>query len=274
MTLTYDPAGEILGDEERLYLHASLADIFFARSMLRRVRPGERRRFSEVAWPYGDPEMFGYHPYEVHEAQLCNLLYVLFGRGFTGELFSVPAMDDEGTLAEIAALDGGPVEIQDPHYFTGHGPYNGLYGGDYEEILVTEIRAYATPDGGESGEAAEGPTGRERIKMLVAALRACIGEAGSPKLHRWRDDSSRSRQLRESAYYAETDDHVLLLCGCEPVAPQELMHEYLFDRLIDAWSNRDPREAPAQNDPALAPHAAAAGHRATLAQLFENQQPH
>ena len=47
------------------------------------------------------------------------------------------------------------------------------------------------------------------------------------------------------------DEHLLLLCGFEPYAPQELMQEYLFDVLLKAYNHRDWRKAPPENDAAL-----------------------
>lgn len=207
-------------DEERGYLHAAIADLYFARSMLRRVGTPERERFSRVGFAYGDATYYGYGAYEVHDEQLSNVLYTLFGEGFAGEFFSLPYYEDdeqEETLQQIAALDGGPLQLEYPHYH---------YGGDYEEVLITEIRAYAT------GPPGTGPTARQRMGALVGAMRTSRGEAAAPKLHRWREYSERSRQLRESHFPAE---HVLLVSGCEPCALQEMMHEDLFERLIRTW---------------------------------------
>lgn len=251
---------EIIGDEERIYYHTALSDFHFARRMLRQVGTEERRRFSQVGWPYGDSEVFGGHPFDVGEAQLCNLLYILFGAGFSGEIFYTPAYDGE-MLDEIAALDGGPVCVQDAHF--GPGDLIGA-GADYEEVLITELRAYQT------GQPGEGPTGRERLEMLAAALRAVVGEAGTPALHRWRGDSDRIRQMSNDPHNQTDDEHLLLLCGFEPYAPQELMQEYLFDALIKAYHHRDPRKAPPENDAAL--EKLEENHRpTTLAEIFATE---
>ncbi|MDN5697236.1 MAG: hypothetical protein L0G70_04580 [Rubrobacter sp.] len=257
----YGLAPETISEEERIYYHTALSDIAFARSMLRQVGSEERSRFSQVGWPYGEPEVFGGHPFDAAEAQLCNLLYILFGAGFSGEFFSTPAYDGEEMLDEIAALDGAPLCIQDRHF--GPGPMIGA-GGDYEEILITEIRAYQT------GGPAEGPTGSERMAMLTTALRSVVGEAGTPALHRWRDNSDRGRQRSGDPYYHPDDEHLLLLCGFEPFAPQELMQEYLFDVLLKAYRHRDPAIAPPENDAAL--EQAEQGRRSTtLAEIFATE---
>lgn len=256
----YTLAPEIVGDEERIYYHTALSDFHFARRILRQVGLEERRRFSQAGWPYGDSDVFGGEPFEVSEAQLCSLLYVLFGAGFSGELFHTPAYDGE-LLDEIAALDGGPVRVQDRHF--GPGPMFHA-GGDYEEVLITEIRAYQT------GGSVDSPTGRERIGMLAAALRAVVGEAGTPALHRWRDNSDRNRQMRGSPHFDPADEHLLLLCGFEPYAPQELMHDYLFDVLLKAYRHRNPAIAPPENDAAL--EQAEEGRRpTTLAEIFTTE---
>lgn len=237
MTLLTGLADDPFFDEERMFLHAALADMYFARYMLRRLGAPERARFSQTGFAYGDPSAYGYSTNEVYEEQLCNILYTLFGRGFCGGLLSVPAFDtDDDTLEQIAALDGGPLKIEDHHY---------VYGGDYEEILVVEIRTYDTGAPGTQGDRPQ-TSARERLQMLLAALRAAGGEGLPPGLHRWREGSERSRQLREHLDYSE---HVLLLSGCESYAPQELFHEGLFKRLIRAYHQRDPRKAPPENDP-------------------------
>lgn len=259
----YGAVPETISEEERIYYHAALSDFTFARWMLRQVGAEERRRFSQVGWPYGEPEVFGGHPFDLAEAQLCNLLYILFGAGFSGELFCTPAYDGEEMLDEIAALDGGPLCVQDRHF--GPGPLIHA-GADYEEMLITEIRAY------QSGGSVDGPTGRDRIAMLVVALRSVVGEAGTPALHRWRDDSDRTRQMRQSPNFDPSDDHILLLCGFEPFAPQELMQEYLFEVLLKAYRHRDHGKAPPENDAAL--DQVEANHRpTTLAEIFTTQTP-
>lgn len=256
----YSLAPETISEEERIYYHTALSDMIFARSMLRQVGAEERARFTQVGWPYGEPEVFGGHPFDAAEAQLCNLLYILFGAGFSGELLCTPAYDGEDTLDEIATIDGGPLRVQDRHF--GPGPLIHA-GGDYEEILITEIRAYQT---GQPGKGPTGPTGSERIGMLAAALRRAVGEAGTPALHRWRDDSRR-RRIPEDPYRQPGGEHVLLLCGFEPFAPQELMQEYLFDVLLKAYRHRDPAIAPSENDAAL--EQAEEGRRpTTLAEIF------
>lgn len=234
---------DLFFEEEQMYLHASLDDMRFARSMLRRLGNAERRRFSETGFAYGDPSLYGGHPYEVYEAQLCNVLYTLFGDGFGAEFFSVSAMDgeQEETLKEIVALDGGPVRVEEQHYFAG---------GDYEEILLVQI---STCDDPERDSVATDPavtTACERLRMLITALRAAAGEGRPPQLYRWRPGAEWHRKLYGG--YEQRYEHVLLVFGWEPYAPHDFMHDFIFERFIRAWRWRNRREAPARSDPELA----------------------
>lgn len=233
MTMLTDLYEDPFYEEERMYLYSALFDMRFARYMLRSVGQAERDRFSEVGFAYGDDSYFGYSPDELYQEQLNNVLYTLFGDGFSGELISIPLYDDgESTLKEIAAIDGGPICLDDPRYYNIYG----WYGGDYEEVLVTEIRAYST---GTAGAHGRGATARQRLDALTSAMRRATGEAGSPALHRWREDSQRLQQLRHNAGGGE---HVLFANVCELYAPQEMMHGCIFERLMEAWREFEPPE--------------------------------
>jgi len=206
-------------DEERYYLYAGLADIHFARSMLRRVGEAERRRFDEAGFAYGDSSVMGYSPYEVYDEQLSNVLYTLFGDGYAGDLMMVAVYDEDerGIFEEMSALDGGPVKMDDT---------DTPFGGDFEEALIVEIRAF------ETGPPGTGTTARQRLDALTAALRAAAGEAGGPALHRWRGDSQAVRHLRETGSATDT---LLLIYSAEPMLLQEIFHGAVFERLIAAY---------------------------------------
>lgn len=207
-------------DEERMYLYSAIDDMRFARSFLRRLGQPERDRFSKVGFAYGDSSYFGHHPYEVYEEQLNNLLYTLFGDGFSGDLISVPVYDDDdnAVLADITTLEGGPIQVEEDYYFAG---------ADYEEVLITEIRAYAT------GQRPTRQSRRKKLGELITALRRTHGEGYAPKLHRWHEESERLISLRDLDESTET---VLFVNGCETYAATELLHETIFERLIRAWA--------------------------------------
>jgi len=209
-------------DEERYYLYAGLADIHFARSMLRRVGEAERRRFDEAGFAYGDSSMMGYSPYEVYDEQLANVLYTLFGDGYAGDLMSVAFYDEDerGIFEGISALDGGPVKMDDTDM---------PFGGDFEEALIVEIRAFETERTTEPGS---GPTARQKLDALTTALRAAAGEAGGPALYRWRSDSQAVRHLRETG---SSTDALLLIYSAEPMLLQEVVHGAVFERFIAAY---------------------------------------
>jgi hypothetical protein len=248
-TLYPDPFHE----EERYYLHAGLADIHFARSMLRRVGADEHRRFNDVGFAYGDSSMMGYSPYEVYEEQLSNVLYTLFGDGYTGDLMTIALYDDEEKqmLRQISQVDGGPLNI-----IGDVDPFHPLMHGDCEEALVTEIRtfgAFQSHHTGPPGPANTSPTARQRLDGLATALRAATGESGNPALHRWRHDSNVAEQLRQTDSCTDT---LLFVHGAEPFYPHDIFHEVIFERLIAAWKHwpdhvvpRTDRRRPSRNLP-------------------------
>lgn len=195
-----------LYDEERYNLHAALEDFWYARRFLRRVGEEERERFSEAGWYYGDPSYFGGSVLEIHELQLSVVLHSLFGDAVSGELFlHYVDPDEKETFSEdVAACDGGPVVPSSSPYAPA----------DPEEVMIVELR-------GEGWHVAE----------LEAMIRRSEGEGTQTRFFRWRPGSERAGLLAGRA-------HLLLLFGSELHAPQELVHDVLFEGLIRAWEVR------------------------------------
>ena len=73
------PNEELLGIwEEQYYEIAHIVEDFrFARDLLRRLGPEERRRFSAAGWAWGSNTGYGGPPEEIYDAQLPCVLEAL-----------------------------------------------------------------------------------------------------------------------------------------------------------------------------------------------------
>lgn len=181
-----------------------LQDHHFARSMLRRVGKGERERFSELGWAYGDPSYFyGTDPMEVFLYQANVVVKTLFGDGVSCDL--IPFYSDEVALYEFLS------NIRDEDGLAHRSPP--------EEVSEASLC-------GDAGViACEVSGGAEAIWRLKGALRAA-GLDG-PFLH-YAPESERGAN-------ADRREHFLLLYDAEPYPEREVIHYEIFDALVRAW---------------------------------------
>ena len=130
------PNAELLGgyDEATFELSHIVEDFRFARNMLRRLGPEERRRFSAAGWAWGDTSGYGGAPEEIVEAQLPCVLKTL-GLDLSGCFhyeYTEGEVPEDSILADLLAPGGKPVSRADVDP-----------DGYWEDVLVAELRGKA-----------------------------------------------------------------------------------------------------------------------------------
>jgi hypothetical protein len=253
-----------MGDEEHHNLFDGLQDIRYARDFLHVVGPlgtVEHARFDEMSWGYGDPTYMGGDLLEVFESQLRSVVHTLFGRheqqegedDLRADIHYIGiAMGEDGLLADLASLDGGPLRSEtidtiSPQTITGHlthrEPSPTTSRENYPGVGVASIgtgrmnsmgyRIASEPTGDFEDVIAVEITGSpESVAAFIRNVRAGCGEGESPNLYRWRAGSQPARMLAEQDPQRQA---LVLLVGFEYFDLRSMMQDIVFARLLAAW---------------------------------------
>ena len=208
------PNAELLGgyDEATFELSHIVEDFRFARNMLRRLGPEERRRFSAAGWAWGDTTNYGGAPEEIVEAQLPCVLETL-GLDLSGCFhyeYTEGEVPEDSILADLLAPGGKPVSRADVDP-----------GGYWEDVLVAELR-------GKAGEI-------RRLRRGLAGVKPDL------TFYRARPNSETHERLRARH---EGDAALFFLLPGELGMMQDSVHDGLFEWLIRDWEVRNGKRKP------------------------------
>ena len=213
------PNAELLGAyEEQAYEIAHIIEDFrFARDLLRRLGPGEHRRFSTAGWAWGSNTGYGGPPEEIYDAQLPCLLETL-GLDLSGCFhfeYVEEAMREDGVLVDLLRPDGKPLEEED------YDPPQRWC----EDILVAELRG--------------APAGLRRLERGLLAVKPDLvfyrARPGSPTDRRIKGQGRGRPDDRGAAMRPEA---VFLLLPGELGEMQHTVQREFFEWLVRDWEVR------------------------------------